>query len=167
MVLIAIKLICAKLDIVIWHSFTTTCNILKVFVVAEYLSFREREGWLRDLLRNGLSKHGLTLIALSEKGYVKVLSMDMDIQITPGPINTVLVTNISRQGDSTSQTRVYSRQDLLTLRTPRSENKPNFFTVGILKYYGIYEPGKKVAAKWKYHIIIVSSSSSPSSSPYS
>lgn len=72
----------------------------------------------------------------------------MDIQVTSGPINTVLIANISRQGDLLSQTRVYSHQDVLTFHTLRSENKPNFRTVGIFKYYGIYKArGRRVGKR--------------------
>lgn len=83
------------------------------------------------------------MVTLSEYGYIKELSVDMDVQVTPGPIsatpelqNNLQQANRDILSDPVERTHVYSRQDLMAL--PFYRFKVNTDTIQILKVLGMY-----------------------------
>ena len=82
------------------------------------------------------SKHGLTIVALSERGFIKDLSIAMDVATNPGPeYITYTPTALLR----TSRSRFsYSRHNLFQLRSCCPKIKLDYSVIHRLKYLGIY-----------------------------
>lgn len=96
----------------------------------------------------------MVVVTLSEYGYIKELSVDMDVQVTPGPIsatpelqNNLQQANRDILSDPVRRTHVYSRQDLMALRFYRF--KVNTDTIQILKVLGIYRGRGRRAGRRK------------------
>ena len=97
----------------------------------------------------------MVVVTLSEHGYIKELSVDMDVQVTPGPISaTPELQNLQQANrgilsDPVERTHVYTRQDLMALRFYRF--KVNTDTIQILKVLGIYRArGRRAGRRKKY-----------------
>ena len=109
----------------------------------------------------------MVVVTLSEYGYIKELSVDMDVQVTPGPIsatpelqNNLQQANRDILSDPVERTHVYSRQDLMAL--PFYRFKVNTDTIQILKVLGMYSARGRHAGRRNYkdfnRIQVISSS---------
>ena len=97
----------------------------------------------------------MVVVTLSEYGYIKDLSVDMDVQVTPEPINATpeLQNNLQQANrdilnDPVERTHMYSRQDLMALRSYRL--KVNTDTIQILKVLvDLLEGDRKISTESK------------------
>ena len=82
------------------------------------------------------SKHGSTVAALSERGFIKDLSIAVDVEINPGPENFNYMPTASLQ---TSRPRFsFSRRNLFQLRSCCPKVKLDYYLIHRLKSLGIY-----------------------------